>query len=819
MHDPRRHPACTTFLAVSLTFLLACSEDANGPTDPGSSTPPASVDAYMNTLPDTWADYAPLEPTSNAVAGAATTTEQTVQEPGPGGIVQPVIYACTETPYSLTDTPAEIAMYQPNANIMWLGNLIQGASYKGGSGSFEELTITERDTLTISIDLLTQDNVAVIPRPTLGSVQSAVGGLIERAADRGHKTGSSISWEENITYSVEQAALQLGLSARYLGGKAKTDLSTSRVANEKTYTAHFVQRMFTIAIELPASAGDFFTDDFTQAKLEKLISDGYIGPNNPPVYIASISYGRILTYSLTSTHSEHRIKAAISASYNGVAGGASGYTEAELLETLDQQNVRVATIGGDAQNVLNLIATGNLKAYFTSDEPVSLTTARPISYQLNYLGDNRTAEVSETSSYTLTECSPKAAAGGRFDFPSIQEGSSPVPTPYSVTTGDFNGDGRGDLLWNHLVSGSNRIAVGFGMTDGTFDIRTAVTHDMTPPEGWGNGYTMHVGDFNADGLDDLMWNRVRGGGANRVYIAISNGDGTFAFRTPTTHPNEPAWIDGWRTHVGDLNGDGRSDIIWNLLGQSNYTFTARAVTDSTFAYSGRMTHPSQGFQPYVAYIGDVDGDGDDDITWNKTPSDNWIHFGRSNGNGTLTLSMSAQSIGSAAGWQSYVTNTGDVNRDGRMDMVWTVHDAAFILHRALGETNGRFRHLQYSSHDPLDLQGTLETLMGDFNGDGGDDLLFIDIGVGRNHMTIAQGNVDGGFDFTPTPQEHPASAGSEDWTAFRGGILVLDVNGDCRDDVVWNERSVTNRIYVALARGQGSCAAPGMMSGRSALRW
>ena len=72
-------------------------------------------------------------------------------------------------------------------------------SYAGGTGSFAELTITDRDTLVISIDLLTEDNVAVVPRPALGSVQSAVGGLIERAAARGHKTGSSISWEENIT--------------------------------------------------------------------------------------------------------------------------------------------------------------------------------------------------------------------------------------------------------------------------------------------------------------------------------------------------------------------------------------------------------------------------------------------------------------------------------------------------------------------------------------------------------------------------------------------------------------------------------------------
>ncbi|HEX6134232.1 MAG TPA: thiol-activated cytolysin family protein [Longimicrobiales bacterium] len=814
-----RHPArAGALLLILLLTPAACSDGGGGggPTEPPPGPPPASVNELVATMPASWSEYSPPLPAANTAAGTQTTVDETVQEKDVNGVLQNVIYTCTETPYSLTDTPQEIAMYQPNANIMWVGNLIQGDSYRNGTGSFDELTIVERDTLKISIDLLTGDNFAIVPRPSLTSVGTAVGGLVQRAADRGHKTGSSTSYEENITYSVEQAALQLGLSARYLGGKAKTDLSTSRVANERTYTAHFVQKMFTIAIELPASAADFFAPDFTQEKLQAQIAAGNIGPNNPPVYIASITYGRILTYSLTSTHSEHRIRAAISASYNGVVGGASGYSEAELLETLDQQNVRVATIGGDAQNVLDLISTGNLKAYFTSDEPISLTTARPISYQLNYLRDNRQAKVSETSSYTLRECSPKASAGGRFDFLPIQQAAAPVPTPYSVTSGDFNGDGRGDLLWNHVVSGSNQVAVGFGLGDGTFDIRPAVTHAMTPPEGWGNGYGMHVGDFDADGRDDLMWNRVQGGSANRVYIAVSNGDGTFRYNNPFTHPTESSWGDGWKTHVGDLDGDGRTDIIWNYLSGPNYTFTAVAVTDSTFTFSARMTHPVTGFQPYIAHIGDVDGDGDDDVTWNKTPSDNAIHFGRSNGDGTVNLSMPAQIIGSA-GWAAYVPNTGDINRDGRMDMIWTAHGASTYIHRALGETNGRFRHLGYQAEDTLDIQGTIETLVGDFNGDGSDDLLFNDIGAARNYLTIGQGDVDGDFVFTPTPQEHPESAGGEDWTAFRGGILVLDVNGDCRDDVVWNERAVSNRIYVALARGQGTCAGGGMRLTRSAL--
>ncbi|MGH2610922.1 MAG: thiol-activated cytolysin family protein, partial [Tepidiformaceae bacterium] len=324
------------------------------------------------------------------------------------------VHECAETPRRLSDTPAEIVMYEPSASVTWVGNLIQGRSYKDGLGSFQELSIRQRAPLRVSIDLLTGDNFAVVDEPSLTTVQSAIGGLIQRANDAGHRSGGSIDYESSVTHSVEQAALSLGLSARYLGARARADLAVQRNAAQQTLVAHFVQKMFTIAVELPQAPGDFFSDELTADLLERQVDAGNIGPDNLPVYLASVTYGRMLTYSLTSTHSEHRMRAAIAASYNGVAGGASGYSEAELQETLAQENVKVTAIGGEGQNVVSLISAGNLKAYFTTDAP--LTSARPISYQLNFLGDNALARVSETTDYTLRECEAVATSGIISDF-------------------------------------------------------------------------------------------------------------------------------------------------------------------------------------------------------------------------------------------------------------------------------------------------------------------------------------------------------------------------------------------------------------------
>jgi hypothetical protein len=790
-------------LLIPLLLLAACDGDPTSPDTPTAPTAPAEVDDYVADL-GSWEDFAPLMEAAEEPVGEEAVREETVEEMV-GGALQNVTYVCTETPYSLTDTPREIVMYEPNASIMWVGNLIQGSSYAGGAGTFAELSIRQRDTLRISINLLTGANSAVVPRPSLTTVNSAVGALIQGASDAGHVPGSSTHYDEVISYSAEEAALKLGISGKYMGVEAKARLEASRSANERTMTAHFVQKMFTIAIELPQSPGDMFSDELTQGIWQQQIDAGNIGPTNLPVYIASITYGRTLTYTLTSTHSESRMRAAISASYNGLAGGGSGYTEVELQQTLSEQNLRVTAIGGEGSDVLSLISSGNLKDYFR--EQPDLTTAKPLSYQLNFLGDNSTAKVSETTAYTRRECTPKPASGGRFEFLPLQESAAPVATPYHVLKGDFNGDGRDDLVWYHTVSGTAQVAVGFGQADATFDIQPSWAHPATPVEGWGNGYQLVVADVDGDGLDDLVWNRRQNGEAiNAIYVAFSNGDGTFRAQARLEHPAQN-WANGWRLHVGDMDGDGLDDLVWTLVNDSgHYVHIALSRGDGTFTFAPRQSTLGAGWPPYVARLGDVNGNGRDDIVWNSTGiARNRIYVSRSNGDGTVTLQDYDEF--SEIGFSNYTGYAGDFNRDGRMDLLW-INIAArpdIPIHRALGGADSRFLHLGWVGvpHPHPADHTALHTLIGDFNGNGGDDLLWNVRGVGLNHLYLGLSNVDAEFDFTPLDQEHPASASGEDWTAFAGGVLVLDVNGDGMDDVVWNERAGTNRIYVARAKPVG----------------
>ena len=339
-----------------------------------------------------WTDEYPTKATQDAPTGDKIDLQP---EAADGGV-----YQCTNTPYSITSTPEAIVTYSPNASVFWLGNLIQGNSVAGGLGTMQELSIRERGPLRVYIDFLRQGNTKTVQVPSLTSVQSAIGELVQEAQkDPDFDPSSDATYTSIEAHSVEQAALKLGMSAKYLGASAKAKLSFSKSVEKRTLMVHFVQKLYTAAIELPAFPGDMFNSAMTKDKWDRYTAQYGLTSANPPLYIANIAYGRILTYSFTSTATKERIKAAIDWSYRGIA---SGYAAADLRKTVSEAEINIVALGGSDAAIRGLIQEGNLDAYFR--EETALTQVRPISYQLNALKDNSLIQVSETTNYTIQQC-------------------------------------------------------------------------------------------------------------------------------------------------------------------------------------------------------------------------------------------------------------------------------------------------------------------------------------------------------------------------------------------------------------------------------
>ncbi|MER7623848.1 FG-GAP-like repeat-containing protein [Streptomyces sp. NPDC126503] len=175
-----------------------------------------------------------------------------------------------------------------------------------------------------------------------------------------------------------------------------------------------------------------------------------------------------------------------------------------------------------------------------------------------------------------------------------------------TVTGDYNGDGRDDLavlydytggavkVWTFLAQPNGGYAAPF----------QGFRHDT-----WGDwsATNLHSGDFDGDGRDDLLFWFDYSDGRDIAYTLKSNANGTFAPpRAALTAAAGDLTYTSMKTVVGDYNGDGRDDL-GVMYGYSNGTvkmFTWLTKTDATFnpvkiswstTTAGAWSHPSTHF--------------------------------------------------------------------------------------------------------------------------------------------------------------------------------------------------------------------------------
>lgn len=455
-----------------------------------------------------WPQLSPEAETRNEYKGLSETYME---------IVDTDEYSCTDEMYSMTDTPKEFVAINPDESIMWLGNLIQGDSHLQ-LGSLEELSIRERSVMSISISLLRSDNFRIVEAPSLTSVNSAIGELVQNAVEAGHEASTDVYFESKEAHSTEQSSLELGFTAEYLGGQAEASLSVDKQGEENTFFAYFIQNAFTVSMELPTAPHDMVTDALTQNKLDAFKTRGEIGESNSPLYISSMTYGRVLIYRMTSSHDKKRIQAAINASYNGLAGGGSGYTEADLEETLSTARISISAFGGNQASIEALIRSGKLDSYFTGD--TKLSSMKPISFEVRNLQDNSIAKISRTTEYDVKQCvhvgktTPPIGEVIKVYFDSVH---IPADCDAGIDKGDIYG--RFDVISTNDVGSdvTTRVTsvkqtkvqsgntLGLGSKSGTFNKYYGKTFrisgQLKDADGGANGADDIVGNWNANAFD------------------------------------------------------------------------------------------------------------------------------------------------------------------------------------------------------------------------------------------------------------------------------------------------------------------------------
>ena len=266
-------------------------------------------------------------------------------------------------------------------------------------------------------------------------------------------------------------------------------------------------------------------------------------------------------------------------------------------------------------------------------------------------------------------------------------------TGLRARTHDFDGDGRGDLVWRSTVSGENVI---WRSALVSTPLQVAAMTDAR----W---RIAGVGDFDGDTRADLLWrNAVTGGdviwrdaNANTMQVVATVAD--------------PAWhVAG----VGDFDGDGRDDIAWRHLGDGRLSVWPAANMAQARAL------PAIALPWTIAGVGDLDGDGHDDLIWRHVQSGANVAW-RS---GDPAQALAITDVSNPE-WK--IAAVDDFDGNGRADLLW----------RESFDGRGVIWHGGDSSATTAlpEVNATWSiAASGDFDGDGRSDVLWRQFPGGRN---------------------------------------------------------------------------------------
>ncbi|WP_244501951.1 FG-GAP-like repeat-containing protein [Terriglobus roseus] len=390
--------------------------------------------------------------------------------------------------------------------------------------------------------------------------------------------------------------------------------------------------------------------------------------------------------------------------------------------------------------------------------------------------------------YTSSEIATAPLVAGPTQSLNYVQGSAPVATTVTgLPAYDYNSDGIVDLLSVESSTGVVSLALGNG--DGTFKSPTVLYTQSA-------GSPALIADFNADGnLDVLLLNALllgRGDGtfvqgptppslssasvlgdfdrdgatdyafvnAGNLYVSYGNGDGTF--QTPIAQGSIGGTISNGASASADFNGDGIDDVVTTvfhgdgvlgndlvmLLSNGNRTFQPyRAVNPS---YNGARA--------FSITPGDFNGDGITDLAYIRptfthpfqTTAAVYVNLGV--GDGTFQPGVN---LTDAITWTPQSVATGDLNGDGRLDLVFFDGSVNFLF----GQGDGTFaRNAAIGPYTSSSTGGAIVTA--DLNSDGMLDVIvskstFLASAISSATATVSNLTLAGGGIHQVTAQYSP----------------------------------------------------------------
>ncbi|BBD66720.1 hypothetical protein NIES4072_60060 [Nostoc commune NIES-4072] len=227
-----------------------------------------------------------------------------------------------------------------------------------------------------------------------------------------------------------------------------------------------------------------------------------------------------------------------------------------------------------------------------------------------------------------------------------------------------------------------------------------------------------VGNFNADGKDDLVNVFNDGGGLASIDTHLSNGE-SFGIQRWAT--GQGGFWDTQKWLVGDFNADGKDDLV-NVFNDGGLASIDTHLSNGESFGIQRWATGQGGFWDTQKWlVGDFNADGKDDLV-NVFNDGGLASIDTHLSNGE-SFDSQRWATGQGGFWDTQKWLVGDFNADGKDDLVNVFNDGGGLANIDIHLSNGESFAIQRWATGQGGFGDTQKWLVGDFNADGKDDLV------------------------------------------------------------------------------------------------